>query len=312
MRPIRSVDRFLFASSSTSPMTLVRVGWGAVTAVWALTLLPDIDPFLTTGSLRYDRPAPAGSWNPLQWLSWDGAPLLACLVLVVAAVATSLGLRTRLSAAVAVVCLIALQRTNTTILNSGDLLLRQIGIVVALSPCGLLWSLDARRARRNGSAVPASPRAPWALRLLQLEIALGYLLSAWAKFRGDTWRDGTALALALRIEDLQRVALPDWVFAQQGALALLTAGTVAFEATFFLLVWNRRLRPWVLGAGALFHLGIDVFLDVGFFSIAMWVAYLAFVLPDAADRIVARFDPVGVGSDGDAPAAVALAVEPAE
>ena len=44
-----------------------------------------------------------------------------------------------------------LQRANTAIFNSGDLLLRHIGICVA-SPVRVLWSLDARgrrRARRN-------------------------------------------------------------------------------------------------------------------------------------------------------------------
>ena len=48
-------DRFFFEPQSTAPMTLVRIGWGAVTAVWALSLLPDIDPFFTKGDLLYER-----------------------------------------------------------------------------------------------------------------------------------------------------------------------------------------------------------------------------------------------------------------
>lgn len=289
-------DQFFFEPQSTAPMTLVRIGWGALMTLWALSLLPDVDPFLTTGALRYERPLPSGSWDLLGWLPWDQAPLGACVLLVVAAVATMVGYRTRLSAAVAVLCVIGLERTNTTVFNSGDLALRLIGISVALSPCGLLWSVDAVRARRRGSE-RAPWRAPWALRLLQLHIAIGYLLSAWAKLRGDMWHEGTALAMALRIEDLQRFAVPEWIFEQTVLLNVLTWATLAFEAVFLLLVWNRRLRPWIIGAGVAFHLGIDVFLDVGFFSSAMWVAYLAFVFPDTADRIVRRFDPTGVGTE---------------
>ncbi len=291
--PTSPWDRFLFEPQSTAPMTLVRIGWGALMVLWSLSLLPDVDPFLTTGALRYERTVPPGSWDPLSWTSWTGAPLAVCLLLVLAATATMLGWRTRLSAAVAVLCVIALQRANATIFNSGDLTLRLIGISVALSPCGLLWSADGRRARRRGAAPPAW-RAPWALRLLQLHIALGYALSAWAKLRGNMWHEGTALGMALRIQDLQRFAAPEWLFGQSVLLNLLTWGTLAFETSFVFLVWNRRLRPWVLGVGVAFHLGIDVFLDVGFFSSALWVAYLAFVFPDVADRVVARFDPEGV------------------
>lgn len=304
-------ERFLFQPVTTAPMTLVRVGWGAVMVIWVLTLLPDVDPFLTEGALRYDRPRPWGAWNPLEWISWTQAPLAVCGLLLAASVATMVGYRTRLLSAVAVLCLIALQRTNTTIFNSGDLVLRQVGLAVALSPCGLLWSLDAARARRRGGG-PAPWRAPWALRLLQMQIALGYLLSAWMKVRGSTWNDGTALGLALRIEDLQRFAAPEWLFSQSVLLNLLTWGTVAFEGAFLFLVWNRRLRPWVLGIGVLFHLGIDLFLDVGFFSIALWLVYLTFLFPEAADRLVGRVDPVGVGLAPERADAVPLPVQPAE
>ena len=288
-------DRFLFEPQSTSPAALLRIGWGFLAAVWALTLLPDIDPLLTDGALRYDRSQPTGGWNPLDWTSWDGAPLAACFVLVVAGIATMVGYRTRLSSVVAVVCMLSLQRTNATIFNSGDLLLRQIGLIVALAPAGLVLSMDARRNRRGSAATdddgaPAPPptRAPWALRLLQVQIAVGYALSCWAKLRGSTWHEGTALGLAMRIEDLQRFAAPEWLYDQEILLNLLTWGTLLFEGAFLFAVWSRRLRPWVLWTGVAFHLAIDVIFDVGFFSAAMWLAYLAFLPPETADGVVDR------------------------
>ncbi|MEX2294575.1 MAG: HTTM domain-containing protein [Acidimicrobiales bacterium] len=308
---MRALQRFFFEPQTTAPMALVRVAWGAVMTIWALTLLPDVDPFLTTGALRYEQPGAAGSWNPLDVISWSGAPLVTCFILIAAAAAVTVGYRTRATTVVAVLCLISLQRTNATIFNSGDLFLRQIGFAVALSPCGLLWSVDARRARRHGRDI-APWRAPWGMRLLQLEVAIGYFLSGWAKARGQTWRDGRALELALRIEDLQRVRAPEWIFGHPELLDALTTSTVAFECAFLFLVWNRRLRPWVLGIGVAFHLGIDIFLDVGFFSIAMWVAYLAFIFPPVAAQIVRRFDPTGVGSPDRGAEAVPLAVQPAQ
>src|SRR4051794_24188337 len=68
------VDEFLFAPQSTAPMTLVRVLWGATAALWALSLLPDVDPLLTTGKLRYPHQLGKGSWNLLDHIGWSGAP----------------------------------------------------------------------------------------------------------------------------------------------------------------------------------------------------------------------------------------------
>lgn len=296
-RPQSMWERFLFEPTTTSPMTLVRIAWGAVMILWTLSLLPDVDPFLKEGALRYERPLPSGSWNPLDWIGWSGAPLAACLVLLAASAATMVGYRTRLSSAVALLCLLSIQRTNSTIFNSGDLTLRLIGISVMFSPCGLLWSVDAALARRRGvRQEPAPWRAPWALRLLQLHIAVGYVLSAAAKLRGSRWHDGTALEMTLRLEDLQRFRAPEWLLSQSILLNLLTWATLAFEASFVFLVWNRRWRPWVLAVGFAFHLGIDLMLDIGFFSIALWIAYLGFVFPDVADRLIGGFDPSGVGN----------------
>jgi hypothetical protein len=309
--PRSAWDRFFFEPQSPSPIALVRVAWGLTIAVWAVTLLPDVDPFLTDGAMRYDRPRGAGSWNPLDWIDWSSAPLVTTVLLLLAGLATAVGYRTRLSSAVAALSLIALLRTNTTIFNSGDLVLRQIGVAVALASAGLVLSLDARRTRGSVLPSPAVHRAPWALRMLQLQIAVGYALSAWAKLRGPSWHDGTAIAQALRIEDLQRVTPPGWLFHQDVLLNLLTWATVVFESCFGFLVWNRRLRPWVLGIGVAFHLGIDVFFDVGFFSIAMWISYLAFVPPEVADRWVAWIARV-LRLEGAPSAEVALTVEPAE
>ena len=303
-------DRFFFEPQSPSPMVLVRIAWGLTAAVWALTLLPDVDPFLTDGALRYDRGRGAGSWNPLDWIDWSGAPMATTVLLLVCGLAIAVGFKTRLTSAVAALSMLALLRTNTTVFNSGDLVLRQIAVAVALAPAGLLLSVDALRRRGGVLAAAGIRRAPWALRLLQLQLAVGYALSAWAKIRGASWHEGTALGQALRIEDLQRVTPPEWLFDQDVLLNLLTWATVVFEASFLFLVWNRRLRPWVLGVGVAFHLGIDVFFDVGFFSIAMWIGYLAFVPPDVADRWIERIARV-VRLDRRL-RAVPLAVEPAE
>lgn len=280
-------ERFLFAPQSTSAMTLIRIGWGAAAAVWALTLLPDVNPWMTEGELRYPNNLAEGSWNILDVVEWKHAPLVACLLLVVTGITSMIGLKTRLSTAAAALCMLSLQRTSPLVFNSGDLLLRQVGIALAFAPSGLLLSVDAARARRRGDQRPAPWRAPWAQRFLQLNLAIGYLLSAWAKARGSTWHDGTAVQRALRIVDVQRFEAPNWFIEQDDLLNLLTWGTLAFEACFLILVWNRRAKPWLLLVGIGLHLGIDVMFDVGFFTHALLLSYIAFLSPRTSDRILA-------------------------
>ena len=198
-------------------MTLVRIGWGATAADLGDQPAPRHRPLLRGGRpdvrahaqpRRVERPPPPARATP--------ASSCASLLLV-ASVATMVGWHTRLSSVVAVLMMIVLQRANTAIFNSGDLLLRQVGICVALSPCGLLWSLDARRDRRKGRR---SQRAPRAVRhALPAADAGARLLPLGVDQvpRGTTWHDGTAIALSLRIEDLQRFVAPEWLFDQARA-----------------------------------------------------------------------------------------------
>jgi hypothetical protein len=50
-------------------------------------------------------------------------------------------------------------------------------------------------------------------------------------------------------------------------------------------VWNKRLRPWVLAVGVVTHTVIMMTIAVGFFTLAMFVLYLAFVPPAVVQRL---------------------------
>ena len=45
------------------------------------------------------------------------------------------------------------------------------------------------------------------------------------------------------------------------------------------LVWVKELRIWVLLAGLLLHLGIEVSMSIGFFEWVMIAAYILFLEP---------------------------------
>ena len=72
-RPASPWDRFFFEPQSTAPMTLVRVGWGAATAVVGAEPAPRHRPVLHGGRLLYERNLATGAWNLLPHLGWEQA-----------------------------------------------------------------------------------------------------------------------------------------------------------------------------------------------------------------------------------------------
>lgn len=282
-----------FTPVDPAPMAALRVLVGLLAAGWALSLLPDAAAFLGPDSLQPGLPPVSGG----AWVVPLGPPLLAPTVLLLAAVALVLGWRTRVASVFVAVLLLAVQRRDPWVLNSGDLLLRELALFVALMPAGETWSLDARR--RGVSR----PRAPWALRLAQLQVSALYLSSVWAKVRGEAWNDGTAVGSALQIGDLQRLVLPDALTQSLLLSGVLTYASLAVELALAVCLWLPRARWPAMLAGVALHLGIEATLLVGWFSLAVVSSYVVFVpaehLRRAGDAVrsrVLRRRPAGVRS----------------
>jgi len=269
---VRAWNEFWFRPQSTATLALLRIVVGGLTVVWTLVLMSDFD----------DLFGPDGvAAGPRL------APLLAGLLLV-SAICLTLGFRTRLAAATVLFCLLVLYRVNSLVWNTGDTLLRHLLLFLALSPAGAAVSIDsARRGRDRQWDFPL--RQPWALRLVQVQVALMYVVSFTSKLKGSTWRNGTAVSYILRIAPDQRFVLPSAVTSSLTWSHALTWGTLAVEGAIPLLVWNRRTRPFVLAAGAALHLSIDLTLRTGFFTWIVLASYVSFVPPETAERILRRF-----------------------
>lgn len=281
-------NRFWFAPQETSALALFRIGFGLLTFAWTLALLPDLLTFFGRDGIVPRPPDYSRVDLPWTWGLLDGAPghgvvIALFVVMLVASVLVTVGLYTRLASAVLFVAILSFERRNPFVFNAGDTLIRVMALYLVLAPAGASLSVDRlRRARERFWSFPA--RAPWALRLVQLQVSVIYLSTVWEKLQGDTWRDGTAVSYALRTTDIQRVALPHALVDSQLVAGVLTYGTLATELAVGVLIWNRRARPFVIVPAIMLHLFIEATLTAGFFSAAMLTAYLAFVPPDTASR----------------------------
>ena len=267
-----------FGPVDPAPMAALRVLVGLLTVGWTLSLLPDAGVFLSGTGLVPGLPASGGGG---AWAVTVPAPFIILGVLLVASVGLTVGYRTRPCAVAVAVLLLVVQRRDPYVLNSGDLLLREMAFFVALMPSGEVWSFDARR-RGQWRA-----RAPWALRLLQLQVSAAYLFSVTAKLRGGTWNSGTAVGIAVQLEDLQRLAIPQQVAQSLTFSALASYATLVVEGALVVGLWLPRARWAVMAAGVAVHLGIEATLLIGWFSLAIIACYVAFVPPPVLRRVVA-------------------------
>jgi len=275
---VRVVQRWAFDPVDTAPMAALRIACGLLTLGWTLSLLPDAQAFLSDKGLTSGPVTGTAGW----WTVDIASPYGACALLIAAALLLVLGWHARVMAWLVFLGLLVLQRRDVYVLNSGDLLLRELAFYVALMPSGETWSLDARR---RGTS---EPRAPWGLRLLQLQVSCIYLFSVVAKLHGSTWQSGTAVGRAVQLEDLQRLVIPQWAATSVTVSAVLTYGTLVVEGFLVFGLWRAGTRWWAMAAGAAIHLGIEATLLIGWFSLTVLSCYLAFVPADALRTVVNR------------------------
>ena len=277
---------FMFRPEPAYTLGLVRIGFGALIVLWTLSLLWDLDAFFTSSGVD-----PALIRQPLEWnvfgvWSSDGAVYVGWAALLVAALALTVGWHSRIAAVIVFVLVLSFQFRNDYVFNSGDNLIRIEALFLALAPSGAALSLDQRRA--TGSFWTAQSRAPWVLRLLQIQLSLIYVATFTTRMTGDAWTDGTAMSYALRLQDMLIIPLPEALTTDPLLMNLATWGTLLVELLIGILVWSSRFRKAALIAGVTLHTVILATVAVGFFTPAMLILYLAFIAPETAQRFAER------------------------
>jgi len=296
-------NRFWFEPQATSSLALFRIAFGAVAACWTVSLLPNLMSFYgPRGVLPSPPERQPYEWGILFWFPQPPVVVAVVAVTLLASLAVSVGACTRTASVLLALGMMCIEQRNVAVTNGGDSLLRDLAFLLVLTPAGTALSVDRLRSARD-RFWDAPSRSPWGLRLIQLQISVGYLASVWHKSGGELWRNEEAVWYALRIEDIHRFPTPAFIADSVVITSALTVTTLVLEFALGVLVWNRLLRPWVLLSGVALHLGIESSIMVGFFGLAIMAGYLAFLPPEVSSRFVqsgrrlvkrlGRFSPAG-------------------
>jgi Vitamin K-dependent gamma-carboxylase len=282
-------NSFWFEPFSTAPLAVFRIAFGLLMLAWSISLLPELSAFFTKGGILPRQPTYSGdfwgAWGFLGIFPSKATVIVLVVGLIIASLCLVFGVFSQVAAAVVFLALMSYQRRNPFVFNAGDWLLRIVAFYLIFAPSSAALSLE--RFLKNRKQFWTFPlRAPWAMRLIQIQFSIVYFVAVWTKVRGTTWNNGTAVSLALRIDDFQRFPVPSFVQTSALISNVFSYGTLALELSLALLVWNRRLRPWVLLAGLSLHLGIEYSMRVGFYGLTIMAMYLIWVPPERIEAVL--------------------------
>jgi hypothetical protein len=287
----RGWDRFFFAPADPTTLGLVRILVGAlllwefalIGVDWRLLLASDgwVDP----NTLREFWSRNEGQW---AWSFWPLVPdrlipvaFLACYAVLIL---FTLGLWTRVTAILAWVVLASTaQRMMFQVFGFDSMMTIWMLYLAASGASGQALSVDRWLARRRGG-LPKGPPTPTVsanlgLRMIQLHLCLIYGIAGLGKLKGESWWNGTAVAMVIMTPEFRLFDL-SWLLAYPRLMNVMTHGGLLLELLYPVLIWVRPLRPLMIASAILLHLGIDLTLGLFEFGLAMTAANLAFVPGD--------------------------------
>ena len=237
----KSWQGFWFGPQPMYTLGLVRIAFGALAVLWTLWLFPLLFEMFGTNGIAPHKPSLAYTWGVFDLWSSNPAVLVGWALLLAASIALMVGWHSRFAAILVFILILSFQRRDPWFFNAGDAVVRIEALFIAFAPSGAALSLDQRR--RTGSFWSAQTLPNWPIRLIQVQMSIIYVASVQTKLSGQTWLDGTAVSYALRLQDMQRVPVPDWITTNASLMNAATWATLLVELALGVLVWNKRARP---------------------------------------------------------------------
>lgn len=214
----------------------------------------------------------------------------------------TLGLGTRVTSVLTWLgSLMYIQRLQNGMLFGLDTMTNLGLFYLMIAPCGAALSLDRwlqvrRERQRLGPKYvpqPPTPRvsATFATRLIQINFCLIYGAAGTSKLLGTSWWNGTApngfllnysfapFDVDLYVRMLKWLVSHRWMWELFGAVGVI--GTLFIELGLPTLIWNRKMRWFMVCGSVVFHTMIALLMGLVTFSIMMLCLLLAFVPPEA-------------------------------
>ena len=192
-----------------------------------------------------------------------------------------LGLFSRFQAICVFIWFVSFVHRHHILFDGEDNLFRMMGFFLIFMPIGSYYSLDNYfKQRKHIHIQDSSHSSTWALRLLQIQMCLIYLSTAWEKMKGEDWINGTAIYYVSRLDDVfGKFPLPNFILTSVVIMKYMTWLVIVVELFIPLAVWFKETRRFALFLAVGLHLSIEYAMNLFLFQWLMLVGLLSFTEP---------------------------------
>ena len=278
-------EAWLFDGCALQTCALMRVGFGLLVLVYGLVWLRDAQFWFSNQGVvsveTITANQPATMWSIFFWIEPNPGFVTICLtIMLLNAVLLTLGCFGRLQAAFIFFWLVSFQNRNSLIGDGEDSVFRLFAFFLIWMPLDRCYSVT-RLLEPLASSIPKRSEAAWALRLVQVQMAIIYLSAACSKLLSPTWQDGSAVYYVYQMHDnFGRGPLPAFLMETEWLIRLTTWGTMLVEACMPFLLFLPRTRRAGIALGFLLHLSMEYSMHLFLFQWIMMLGLLAFTKPE--------------------------------
>ncbi|MDP7275816.1 MAG: HTTM domain-containing protein [Planctomycetaceae bacterium] len=270
-----SIRDFFFAEEVPYGLALVRIMLPLVLLYVMLRRWAYAREFYSSDGATAPLADDYGFRNMLPVPSGTVAVIMVTL-LVILLVTLAIGWRTRISA---IGCFVIYTHLNMLDCLSSftkySVIASHVLLLLSLSHCGAVWSVDAWLSREPGQPPPRF--AAWQRRLMQLLIGAIYFGAAFTKIHTPTFFSGDQLRFWLMTHINHEHPWGEYLTLYPVVVMLFAYLCVVWEILFVFLAWRGHGRWIMLTMGAMFHLGTRVFIGLYVFPFVTTSIYWAFV-----------------------------------
>jgi hypothetical protein len=283
----RGWNRFWFEPADPRPCAVLRIAVGLLAIAHLLTMGIDLEmwygragllPPETVTALLGGNQTPNYHFSYLNYLTQPGELWIAHAAALAVAAAFTLGLLTRASGLLTAAAVLAYVHRAPMIAGHVEPVLVFLLLYLCVGPSGSALSLDAWIFKR-GKADAADEPSMWAnlsLRMIQVHVALFYLMMGLTKLYGDAWWGGFAI-WHLAAQTQSRPLDLSFLRASEYTINFWTHAIVYFELAFPVLIWNRLARPLLVALSVLIWISLILATGLVTFGLTMIVANAAFL-----------------------------------
>lgn len=295
-----SWNRFWFTASDAYSLSVMRILTGILAVVYHFSFTADLVRWFGPSGILTIETAKRFTENPrfntyyFSYLNFVDAPAALWLVHFIGLVILLMflaGAFTRVTSVLSLIVVLSYMHRAPMLAGQMEPVLTMLLFYLCFAPAGRHLSLDSllRRRKLAGQASISPDKdasngpSVWAnisLRAMQIHCVGFYFVIALTKFRWTGWWNGDAIWGLLAYSESRLIDLT-FLHDAEYLLDFWTHLILLFELLFPVLVWNRTLRPLMLGIAVLMWTSMALVTGLVSYSLIMIVASLAFVPADA-------------------------------